>query len=705
MDYNLLRNTDQPHEFLGMHEQYKKGVEIVVVRVFCPDAIKVVAKPKTEPDKEYALQELSEGLFEGVMGKHKKKFPYILRYTNQSGETWESEDAYAFEPYISQDNLKTFLTSIDPKAYSWMGAHVTTKESVRGVNFTVWAPNAKRVSIIGEFNNWDGRRHIMTNYKYSGIFNIFIPGISEHSCYKYEIKTQDDSLLYKADPYARRFALRPETYCFPYNGNSYTWKNEGIDKQDINSVNKPVNIYEVHIGSWRRKGNNEFLTYREIAQPLAEYVNEMNYTHVELMGIMEHPFDGSWGYQVTGYFAPTTRYGMPDDFKYLMDVLHQHGIGVILDWVPGHFPKDAFGFEYFDGTHLYEKPETHPDWGTLLFDYYKREVKSFLISSAMMWFDEYKADGIRVDAVASMLFGGRLGSHESDGTAVEFLKELNQTVKKEFPHKIVIAEDSSAWYGVTKKVDEGGLGFDYKWNLGWMNDVLKYMSYKFEHRGYIHDKLTFSLSYMYNENYILPLSHDEVVHGKSPMLYKMSGDWWQRQANLRLLYGYMYVHPGKKLMFMGNEFVQTSEWYEGKSLDWHLLEYKDHRETLLYVKELNELYKSHPALYEEKDLTQNFSWIRGDDLDTLIVSFIRRTKKEELIIILNFSIRTHLGYIVGAEKEGTYKEIFNSDKLEYGGTGRLNGELQTNNFGYNYKEFSLYVDVPPAGLVVLKHIK
>ncbi|OOB77665.1 MAG: 1,4-alpha-glucan branching enzyme [Epulopiscium sp. Nuni2H_MBin003] len=541
----------------------------------------------------------------------------------------------------------------------------------------------------------------------SCIFSLFIPAVTENDLYQYEIKTLGDELLYKADPFANHFGDKPKKHSLPYEQQKYIWKDGDYlaNLEGKNNRNQPISIYEVHIGSWKFN-EDRHLTYKELANELVDYVKYLNYTHVEFIGVLEHPFDGSWGYQVTGFFAPTSRYGTPDEFKYLVDTFHQNGIGVILDWVPGHFPKDAFALEVFDGTKIYEIEGEHPEWGTLLFNYHKREVKNFLLSSAIMWLEQFHVDGLRVDAVASMLYGGNLGGGVADLSASTFLKELNGIITARYPHKLVIAEDSSTWDGVTRDTKDGGLGFDFKWDLGFMHDTLNFMKTEYDYRGASLSKLTFSLDYMYNEHYLLPLSHDEVVHCKSPLLYKMCGDWWQKFANIRTLYGFMYTHPGKKLLFMGGEFGQTEEWIEENQLMWELLQYPEHNGLQTYVKDLNEFYRNNPALYMEENIGLNFEWINGDNVDSLVVSFIRRTAEQELIIVVNFSLRPHMDYYVGVSKAGVYKEVFNSDSKKYIGSGVVNlVEVSSVNENCQYKDNYIKINVPPLGVTIFEKIK
>ena len=554
-----------------------------------------------------------------------------------------------------------------------------TVQGVEGVNFAVWAPNALRVSVVGDFNRWDGRTCQMHCLD-SGIFELFIPGLKAGDLYKYEIKAKGGLTYLKADPYANAAQMRPDTASVVADLRDYEWQDQEWmrTRGEKQGYQDPMFIYEVHLGSWKKpkEGEKEFYNYRELAPLLAEYVKDMGYTHVELMPVMEHPLDESWGYQVTGYYAPTSRYGSPQDFMYFMDYMHREGIGVILDWVPAHFPRDTFGLSAFDGTCLYEHQDPrkgfHPHWGTLIYNYGRPEVKNFLIANALFWADKYHADGIRMDAVASMLY---LDYGKQDGEwvaniyggnenleAIEFLKHLNSIFKKKYPSALLIAEESTAWPKITGDLEDEGLGFDYKWNMGWMNDFLNYMKYDPVYRGSHHDELTFSMIYNYSERFLLSLSHDEVVHGKGTLVQKMPGEYEQKLSNLRLAYGYLTAHPGKKLLFMGQEFGQDMEWDEKKELDWEALEYPAHTQMKDYVKALLHLYRSCPALYRDDFKTEGFEWINCLEWEKNLLVFLRKTEKEEdtLLVVCNFSNVVYEDYQVGVPYAGKYKEIFNS---------------------------------------------
>ncbi len=607
-------------------------------------------------------------------------------------------------------------------AYEKLGSHLTvTPEGKKGVFFAVWAPNAEGVSVVGDFNDWNSRKNRMKPVGSSGIWETFLPGLCEGTIYNYEIKTKTGQLLLKSDPYAFYWEIRPKTASIVWDINRFVWHDEDWmqKRKERHQLTAPLNIYEVHLGSWRRGENNSFLNYRELAHNLAEYVSEMGFSHVELLPVTEHPLDESWGYQTTGYFAPTSRYGTPDDFAYFVDHLHQKGIGVIMDWVPAHFPKDSHSLAWFDGTALYHhldpRQGEHRDWGTLVFNYGRYEVANFLINSGLFWLDKYHIDGLRVDAVASMLYldysrepgqwiPNRFGGNENL-EAVEFLKRFNQVVYSYYPDTFTIAEESTAWPMVSRPTYLGGLGFGYKWNMGWMNDTLRYFSKDPIYRKYHHQTLSFSLLYAFNENFILPLSHDEVVHGKGSLISRMPGDDWQKFANLRLLLGYLYTHPGKKLLFMGSEIGQWKEWDYFTSLDWHLLQDERHRKLQYYVKDLNKLYRTQPPLFEVDFHPEGFEWIDFHDSEASIISFLRfaREKKEFVVVVCNFTPVPRHNYLIGVPEEGFYQEIFNSDSHYYGGRNFGNGGgVYTKREPFFSRSFSLSLLLPPLSVLVFK---
>ncbi len=609
--------------------------------------------------------------------------------------------------------------------YDKLGAHPMTVDGVKGTYFAVWAPNAKNVSVVGDFNGWNtGKSPIYPRWDSSGIWEGFIPGIQAGMYYKFHVESHVNGYrANRGDPFAFYWEVAPKTspivWDLDYQWNDAQWMSE---RKSRNALSSPLSFYEVHLGSWRRKGNegNEFLTYREIAPELAQYVKGMGFTHVELLPVMEHPFYGSWGYQTTGYFAPTSRFGSPQDFMYLVDYLHQQGIGVILDWVPSHFPGDEHGLAYYDGTCIYEhadpKKGFHPDWKSYIFNYGRHEVQAFLLSSALFWLGKYHIDGLRVDAVASMLyldysrrdgewipncFGGR-----ENLEAISFLKRLNEVIYKEFPDVQTIAEESTAWPMVSRPTYVGGLGFGMKWNMGWMHDTLTYMGKDPVHRKYHHHELTFSMLYAFTENYVLPLSHDEVVHGKGSLANKMPGDDWQRLANLRLLISYQFTHPGKKLFFMGGEFGQWNEWSHDHSLDWHLSQWQRHSGIQLLVTDLNRLYKSIPALHELDFEPAGFEWIDCNDWEHSVLTFIRKGNApgEMVLVGCNFTPVPRRNYRIGVPAGGFWKEICNSDAVEYGGSGVGNsGGLVTTSQPWHGREQSVLASLPPLGVVVFKY--
>lgn len=708
----IYSEHDNPHEILGPH-QSTQGVR---VNVYIPVAIKIVLK--TGAGQEHNMERIREEGFFTVLINSKKIISYtlIITYDNESIE--EIYDPYNFKPCINEGDISKFTKGIHYNIYDKLGAHVVKLEQVTGVYFAVWAPNAIRVSVVGNFNNWDGRRHTMRRIKQAGIFELFIPGLNAGEVYKYELKIPGDLLVLKADPYANHTELRPNNASIVWDINHYEWSDTQYlkERKYKNYDAEPVNIYELHVGSWKKPAGGEFFNYRELAPMISEYILEMGYTHIELLPVMEHPFDGSWGYQVTGYYAPTARYGTPDDFMYFIDYMHKKGIGVILDWVPAHFPKDGFGLANFDGTCLYEhsdpKKGEHPHWGTLIFNFGKPEVSLFLIANALFWIEKYHVDGIRMDAVASMLY---LNYGKKDGEwlpnihggvenleAMELLKHLNSIVGKRKEGVMLIAEESTAWPDITTDVEQGGLGFHYKWNLGWMNDITNYMKTDPLFRKGRHGELTFSMVYAYTEKFMLVLSHDEVVHLKGSMVNKMPGTLEQKFANLRVLYGFMMCHPGKKLLFMGQEFGQFKEWNENSQISWELLDEYNNLKLQRYVRELNYLYKKYPALYELDFHRAGFEWISALDADHSIIAFVRQSKREEaLLVVCNFTPVTYDSYRIGVPFHGKYKEILNSDHINYGGSDRRNKRVKlSKNIPWDGRDHSLVVVIPPLGISV-----
>ena len=709
-----------PHTVLGMHEMEEDGRKAVVVRAFLPHAAGITVIDYANKRKKYPMERLhADGFFEVTIADREEWFRYQLEYTDADGNTWRSYDPYSFSPTLSEFDRHLFGAGTHYEIYEKMGGRLMTHEGARGAAFSVWAPNAKAVSVIGDFNNWDARRSPMRRLGESGIWELFLPAAAEGDKYKFHVTQCDGRVVDKTDPYGVYAEVRPNNASVLYPLKRYKWKDRrwmtARRKYDFRAA--PMNIYEVHLGSWKRAEGNRFLSYTELAEQLIPYVKEMGYTHIEMLPVEEHPFDGSWGYQVTGYYAPTSRYGSPDEFKQFVDACHQNGISVILDWVPAHFPKDDFALARFDGTALYEHQDPrlgeHIQWGTYIFNYGRKEVANFLLANALYWMDIFHIDGLRVDAVASLL---RLDFCKEEGQwlpnvyggsenleAIEFLKHMNPVIAEREPGALMIAEDSTAWPGVTKKVDEGGLGFSLKWNMGWMNDFLSYIKLDPIYRKYHQNKLTFGMAYHYAENFVLVLSHDEVVHTKSSMIGKMPGDVWQSFANLRLSYGFMMGHPGKKLLFMGGEFAQYSEWSEARSLDWHLLQYADHQEMQAYVKELNHLYAEESAFWAEDFDPNGFQWIECDDAESSIVSFVRRSQEKELVFLCNFTPVVHRGFSLGVPQEGVYHERLNSDAARFGGSDVINAvPLQSRAEPAGRCPFRVELDVPPLGMVILE---
>ncbi|OEH84613.1 1,4-alpha-glucan branching enzyme [Desulfuribacillus stibiiarsenatis] len=621
----------------------------------------------------------------------------------------------------SRDDLYLFNEGSLFQSYKVFGAHVVESGLTSGIRFTVWAPNATAVRVIGNFNDWDGHRHAMERIDSFGVWTLFTTEASVYDLYKYEIHTTQGEVLSKADPFGVYSEIRPNFASVIYPLSGYQWQDEQWQKKhkSYKAHNEPVNIYEVHLGSWRLKDNGEHYTYRDLAVELVDYVVDMGYTHIEILPVMEHPFDGSWGYQITGYYSVTSRYGTPKDFMYFIDQCHQKGIGVILDWVPSHFCKDDHGLRMFDGTPIYEYTDSRKaekgEWGTLSFDFAKHEVHSFLISNAMFWFEQFHIDGLRVDAVASMLyldFGkehGQWTRNEYGGRenieAIAFLRKLNEAVFKHYPNVLIMAEESTAWPLVSAPTYLGGLGFNYKWNMGWMNDMLKYMELDSVHRKWHHQLLTFSFFYAFSENFILPISHDEVVHGKKSLLNKMPGDYWQKFANLRLFIGYMMTHPGKKLLFMGSEFGQFIEWNEKQALDWFLLDYEMHHKVQLYFKHINHFYKNNSILWELDHHQEGFSWIDPHDFNQSMITFMRlgEEKGSYFIIVCNFTPTYYENYRIGVPELAEYSEVFNSDLEIYGGSGQHNEkQLRAQKTKWHNQPFSLEVKIPPLATIILE---
>jgi 1,4-alpha-glucan branching enzyme len=711
-----------PKHLLGIHD-YGEGQVITVYR---PHSDKVFVTSKSGKTSE-EMECLGEGFY-GIYYPKKKYKPstYRVRTLYQDGTEVTVADCYAFDSLITDMDTYLFAEGKNYEIYDKLGAHPMTIDGVKGTYFAVWAPNARRVSVVGDFNMWDGALNPMQIQTVSGIYELFMPGVDEGAVYKFQILTRSGDILYKADPYGNYAQVRPDNANIVTNLNTYTWKDKDWmadrDKQDrVSRIKKPMSIYECHLGSWKKKIEDSdfgFYNYRELAELVGNYVLEMGYTHIELMGIAEYPFDGSWGYQVTNYYAPTSRYGSPEDFMYFVDHMHALGIGVILDWVPAHFPRDAHGLGRFDGMPLYEHPDPrrgeHPDWGTYIFDYSRNEVSNFLTANALFWVEKFHIDGLRVDAVASMLYldygkqDGQWLPNKDGGNenydAIALLQKINKVMEERNPGAYLIAEESTAWAGVTAPAQFNGLGFLFKWNMGWMNDFLEYMKLDPYFRSFNHNKLTFSLSYTYAENYVLVISHDEVVHLKCSMLNKMPGFEVDKFANLRTAYTFMYGHPGKKLLFMGQEFAQLREWSEARSLDWYLLDEPLHKGMQNYVKALNHMYTKYDALFYNDNETVGFEWTKVDDAESGCVAFVRRGKssKEQLLFICNFVPVERDNYWVGVPCPGTYTEILNSDAEEFGGENRLNGKVKALEEKCDRMDYALPVTLPPLSSLVFK---
>jgi 1,4-alpha-glucan branching enzyme len=705
-----------PHATLGAHPQ-DGGV---VVRAFRPEAAKVVVKlDGREPVEMKPADE--PGLFEAVIEDANLPLSYELEVAYPDGNVFTVRDPYAFPPTLGDLDLHLAGEGRHERLYERLGAHVTTVEGVTGTAFAVWAPNAASVSVVGDFNSWDGRLNPMRSLGASGVWELFVPDVGSGAHYKYELRTPTGELRMKADPLAFHAEPPPQTSSIVH-ASRYEWRDEDWleQREATRLLQQPMSIYEVHLGSWRRDPAKpgHVLPFREAAEELGDYAVDMGFTHVELLPIMQHPFSGSWGYQVTGYYAPHSWFGEPDDFRFLADELHRRGIGVILDWVPAHFPRDDWALARFDGSALYEHDDprrgAHPDWGTLVFNLGRNEVRNFLLSNALFWLREFHVDGLRVDAVASMLYldysrkAGEWVPNEYGGNedldAISFLKEVNEVAHSEVPGVLMCAEESTSWPGVSRPTYVGGLGFGFKWNMGWMHDTLDYFQHDPVYRQYHHHQLTFSLMYAFSENFILPLSHDEVVHGKGSLVSKMPGDRWQKLANLRSLYAYMWAHPGKKLLFMGGELAPNEEWSEARSLDWWLLEHAEHAGVQSLVRELNRVYRGEPALWELDHTHEGFRWLELNDAGANVLAFARFSEGGErsLVCVCNFAPVPREGYRIGMPQPGRWREALNTDSAYYGGTdwGNLGG-VEAEGVPWHDQPFSAEVTLPPLGVVWL----
>jgi 1,4-alpha-glucan branching enzyme len=716
-----------PFAVLGQHGHARDGREVPIVRAFLPEARRawVVELTNGPPHRRIEMNRVHpDGVFEAVLPDKPREFPYRLAVEDHQGHSWEFEDPYRFAPVLTDFDLHLLGEGTHLRNFEKLGAHVITHQGIRGVHFALWAPNALRVSVVGNFNHWDGRRHPLRNCGPSGIWELFVPDLSQGELYKFEVKSRYLGYMQtKSDPYGLFAELRPSTASIVWDSRGFTWEDEAWieERPRRQALDAPISVYEVHLGSWRRKGDHgeHWLNYRELADQLVEYLEKTGFTHIELLPVSEHPLDASWGYQTTGYFAPTSRHGTPDDFKYFVNTLHKHGFGVFLDWVPAHFPRDAHGLGFFDGTHLYEHEDLrlgeHRDWGTKIFNYGRVEVRNFLLGNALFWLEEFHIDGLRVDAVASMIYldysrkagewvPNRFGGNENL-EAIDFVKRFNETLHQLHPGILTIAEESTAWTGVSRPTYLGGLGFSLKWNMGWMNDTLRYFSKDPVHRKYEHGSLTFSLIYAFTENFMLPLSHDEVVHGKSSLLGKMPGDLWQKFANVRLLLAYMWGHPGKKLLFMGGEIAQWREWSHDESLEWHLLKWESHQGVQRLVSDLNRLYRAEPALHQVDFDWTGFEWLELHDWENSVLGFLRRGKGQgqEIVVACNFTPVVREGYRIGVPHDGFYRELLNTDSTCYDGSNVGNaGGVWSRSEPYGGHPNHLELTLPPLGAVFLK---
>jgi 1,4-alpha-glucan branching enzyme len=719
LDAFFRGDLTSPVDWLGMHALPEGGI---LVRAFVPWAERIELLRHESSDVAAELHKVHpEGLFEVLMPAPAAPFKYRYRM-HGNGRSWEAEDAYRFGSVLGELDRYLLGEGTHLKAYERLGAHPRTFDGVSGVTFAVWAPNAHRVSVVGPFNHWDGRCHPMQQYAMNGIWELFIPHLVPGELYKFEIKSNEGKLMpLKADPFAFRCEAPPSTASIVNGLGEYAWNDSEWmrERWQRNRHSAPVSIYEMHLGSWRRKANGNFLSYRELAEQLIPYVAEAGFTHVQLLPVSEHPFYPSWGYQPLGLFAPTGRYGSPDDFRSFVDACHQAGLGVLLDWVPAHFPGDDHGLGLFDGTHCYEHADPrmgrHMDWGTLIYNYGRTEVQNFLIANALFWLDQFHIDGLRVDAVASMLYldysrkqgewiPNRFGGRENL-EAVAFLRRMNEVVYSQFPDVMTIAEESTAWPMVSRPTASGGLGFGFKWNMGWMHDTLGYLGLNMLHRRYHHTEVTFSMLYHLAENFVLPLSHDEVVHGKKSLLWRMPGSRWEQFANLRLLFAYQMAHPGKKLLFMGGEFGQDHEWDHNRALDWQLLEHEPHQGIRNLARDLNHLYRDVPALHEGDCEPWGCQWVDCEDRKNSTLSMLRWNAAHDdfVLAVLNFTAQPYHGYRVGVPRAGRYREILNSDSRHYGGQDFGNiGSVQAEEIPMHGLHYSVSMTLPPLAAVFLR---
>ncbi len=715
---------ERPREVLGPHEVEVDGKKAVTVRAYLPNSKQAWILHESHEAQAPMRRIHPSGVFEGIVpwSQSKSNAKYQIRTESESGEQKTMHDPYAYPSLLTDFDLHLLSEGRHWNAYDKLGAHPRTIDGVSGVNFAVWAPNAEGCAVIGDFNDWDCRKHQMYKHIPSGVWELFIPNLPVGTQYKYRVNAngwQQD----KFDPYGFAAEVPPRTAGIVTNLDQHQWADDQwMDKRrETNWLEKPVSVYEVHLGSWRRGSTNptDWLGYRDLAHQLVDYCKDMGFTHLELMPVTEHPFTGSWGYQTTGYFAATSRYGTPEDFMYFVDHCHQNGIGVLLDWVPAHFPKDDHGLRCFDGSPLYEHADPrqgeHPDWGTMIFNYGRNEVKNFLLSNALFWLDKYHIDGLRVDAVASMLYLDYSREHgdwvpnkhggRENLEAIEFIREFNEQTHAQYPGVMTIAEESTSWGGVSRPTYSGGLGFSMKWNMGWMNDTLRYMREDPIHRRYHHNELTFSMIYAFTENFMLPFSHDEVVHGKGALLDQMPGDNWQKFANLRLLYTYMWAHPGKKVLFMGCEIAQWHEWNHDESVQWHLLQWESHQGMQNLIRDLNRVYLEQPALHEVDFEGHGFEWIDSQSADESVLGFVRKAKDSSDLIVVatNMTPVPRTRHRLGVPGPGYYEEIFNSDAERYAGSnvGSYGGR-HADQIPHQGREWSIEIELPPLGAVMFK---
>ncbi|MDQ3266267.1 MAG: 1,4-alpha-glucan branching protein GlgB [Myxococcota bacterium] len=711
-----LRHPD-PHTVLGAHEDG----DAIMVRTYRPGAVSIDLLP--DFGGVIPMEPRFGGIFEARLNGRAEVFGYLLEVRYPNGQSFRIRDPYSFVPTIGEMDIYLSAEGRHERIWERMGAHPIRHHGQNGVSFAVWAPTAEGVSVVGDFNSWDGRLHVMRRLGESGLWELFVPELGEGARYKFEIRARFGERRLKADPFAYRTEVPPLTASVVHDLNHFQWTDtDWMDRRGkVDANRKPMSIYEVHLGSWRHAVENGAprpMTYRELAGPLADYLEKMGFTHVELLPVAEHPFGGSWGYQVTGYYAPTARFGHPDDLRYLINHLHERGFGVLVDWVPAHFPKDDHALARFDGTSVYEHADPrqgyHPDWGTLVFNYGRNEVRNFLIANALFWLDQYHVDGLRVDAVASMLYRdysrragewvpNRWGGRENE-EAIAFLKELNSVVRLRYPGTLMIAEESTAWPKVSARTEEGGLGFHFKWNMGWMHDTLKYFQTDPVYRQHHHSQLTFGLLYAYSENFMLPLSHDEVVHMKGSLYGKMPGDPWQKRANLRSLLAWMWSHPGKKLLFMGGEFGQVGEWNHDRSLDWHLLEDPGHLGIQTLLSQANSVYRSESALHEADNEPIGFQWLQPDNAAMNVLAFIRRPKNEgrPVVVIANLAPVPRHHYRLGVPQAGEWLELLNTDATDFGGSGVGNlGSVTAEAKAWDGQEQSVELSLPPLSVLWL----